>query len=266
MENSWISLAANVIVVTGGGSGIGAAITKALRDVRATVVVLDVAATTDLEDPTNAQIKVDITNAEEVKAAIDAVIARFGRIDGLVNNAGVNLPRLLVDVAGERPEYELNDTSYEIMFGVNVKGAMFVTQAAARHMISAGHGVIINVTSEAGTEGSVGQSAYSASKSALNGFTRSWGKELAPHNIRVVGVAPGINEPTGLTTPAYNEALAYTRGVKPEQLSTDYKKVIPLGRPGKLTEIADLVVYLLSDRASYITATTYAVTGGKSRG
>jgi sorbitol-6-phosphate 2-dehydrogenase len=89
---------------------------------------------------------------------------------------------------------------------------------------------------------------------------------LGAQNIRVVGVAPGINEPTGLTSPAYNEALAYTRGVKPEQLTTDYSKVIPLGRPGKLSDIANLVVYLVSDRASYITGTTVNISGGKSRG
>ncbi len=266
MVDSWIDITSKVVAVTGGGSGIGAAIVGGLREAGATAVVLDISVETQLDDLSDARVHADITDRAQVVGAVDAIIERTGRLDGLVNNAGVNLPRLLVDVVGEHPEYELDDRSYEIMFGINVKGALFAAQAAARHMIAAGGGVIVNLTSEAGVEGSVGQSAYSATKGALNGFTRSWGKELAPHNVRVVGVAPGINEPTGLTTPAYNEALAYTRGIRPDQLSTDYKKVIPLGRPGKLSEIADLVVYLLSDRASYITATTYAVTGGKSRG
>ena len=89
---------------------------------------------------------------------------------------------------------------------------------------------------------------------------------MGKYNIRVAAVAPGILEPTGLRSPAYNEALAYTRGCKPEDLSTDYTKVIPLGRDGELDEEADLVTYLVSDRASYITGTTIDISGGKSRG
>lgn len=115
-------------------------------------------------------------------------------------------------------------------------------------------------------EGSAGQSCYSATKGALNGFTRSWAKELGEHNIRVVGVAPGINEETGLTTDAYNEALAYTRNMKKEDLGKNYASSIPLGRVGKLDDIAELVVFLSSDRSSYITGTTLNITGGKSRG
>jgi sorbitol-6-phosphate 2-dehydrogenase len=176
------------------------------------------------------------------------------------------MPRMLVDAKEERPEYELNERDFDLMFGVNVKGAYLVTQAATRALFRNGGGTIVNITSEAGMEGSTGQSCYSATKSALNGFTRSWAKELGAQHIRVVGVAPGINEPTGLTSPAYNEALAYTRGIKPAQLSTDYSKVIPLGRPGRLSDIANLVVYLVSDRASYITGTTINISGGKSRG
>ncbi|WP_249327410.1 sorbitol-6-phosphate dehydrogenase subunit [Corynebacterium glutamicum] len=266
MVDSWLDIESKVVAVTGGNSGIGAAITKRLRDQGATVVVLDISVETAMEDLEQARIQVDITNVAEMNAAVSLIVDQIGRLDVLVNNAGINLPRLLVDISGEHPEYELDAMSYSKMFDINVKGALFAAQAASRQMVSQGGGVIINISSEAGMEGSVGQSAYAATKGALNSFTRSWGKELAPHNIRVVGVAPGINEPTGLTSPEYNAALAYTRGLKPDQLSTDYKKVIPLGRPGKLSEIADLVVYLASDRASYVAATTYAITGGKSRG
>jgi sorbitol-6-phosphate 2-dehydrogenase len=133
-------------------------------------------------------------------------------------------------------------------------------------MVKQGQGVIVNMSSEPGKEGSQGQSAYSATKGATDSFTRSWAKELGKYNIRVVAVAPGIMEATGLRTPAYNEALAYTRGVKPEELSTDYTKVIPIGRDGKLDEVGDFVAYLVSDRASYITGTTLNISGGKSRG
>jgi sorbitol-6-phosphate 2-dehydrogenase len=152
------------------------------------------------------------------------------------------------------------------MFGVNVKGLFLVAQACARVMLKQGGGVILNMSSESGKEGSQGQSAYSATKGACDSFTRSWAKELGKYNIRVLAVAPGIMEATGLRTPAYNEALAYTRGVKPENLSTDYSKTIPLGRDGKLDEVGNTVAFLVSDRASYITGTTINVSGGKSRG
>lgn len=127
-------------------------------------------------------------------------------------------------------------------------------------------GVIINISSESGMEGSVGQSLYSATKGAVNSYTRSWAKELGKFGIRVVGVAPGINEKTGLTTPEYNKALAYTRNISVDQLDYGYEKSIPLGRVGKLDEIAYLVSFLASDKASYITGTVINITGGKSRG
>ena len=152
------------------------------------------------------------------------------------------------------------------MFDINVKGVFLCAQACARQMLKQGGGVIVNMSSESGKEGSQGQSAYSATKGAVDSFTRSWAKELGKHNIRVVACAPGIMEATGLRSPAYNDALAYTRGCKPEELSTDYSKVIPMGRDGKLDEVADLVTYLVSDRASYITGTTIDISGGKSRG
>jgi len=265
MESSWLNLQGKVVIVTGGSSGIGRAIVEELADQGASVAVFDLASC-DRTDGVSS-FTTDITKGDAVAESVQAVVAHFGRIDGVVNCAGINLPRLIVDVRGERPEYELDEAAYAKVMDINVKGPYLVTQAALHPMVKAGKGVVVNITSEAGVEGSSGQSIYSASKGALNSFTRSWGKELGEHGIRVVGVAPGINEPTGLTSPAYNEALAYVRGAKdPSQLSTDYKKTIPLGRPGKLSEIANLVAFLVSDRASYITGTTYAVTGGKSRG
>lgn len=265
MENSWLGLEGKVIIVTGGASGIGKHISKQLEAAGALVVISDL----NVETGINGKffnIKCDITNKASVDDMAAKVIEKYGKIDALVNNAGVNLPRLLVDFRGERPEFELNEKDFDFMVNVNQKGLFLCTQAVVRYMISKGEGTIVNITSEAGMEGSAGQSCYSATKGAVNGFTRSWAKELGPKGIRVVGVAPGINEPTGLTSPSYNEALAYTRGVKPEQLSTDYAKVIPLGRPGKLDDIGNLVTYLVSERASYISGTTVNISGGKSRG
>ena len=266
MSQNWLGIDGRVVIVTGGASGIGYHVVTTLKNAGAIPVIADVSVETGSEKDGIYCVKCDVTSQESVQAMVDAVVEKYGKLDAIVNNAGVNLPRLLVDVKGERPEYELNEKSFNIMFNINVKGLMYCAQAAAKQMLKQGGGVIINMSSESGKEGSQGQSAYSATKGACDSFTRSWAKELGKYNIRVVAVAPGIMEATGLRTPAYNEALAYTRGVKPEELSTDYTKVIPIGRDGKLDEVGDFVAYLVSDRASYITGTTLNISGGKSRG
>lgn len=266
MEKGWLGLEGQVVVVTGGASGIGKHVVTTLKEAGATPVIVDVTVATGDEMEGIYCVRCDVTDRESVDAMVEAVVDRYGRIDALVNNAGVNLPRLLVDVKGEKPEYELNEKSFHTMFGINVLGVMLCAQACAKQMLSQGKGVIVNMSSESGKEGSQGQSAYSATKGAVDSFTRSWAKELGKYNIRVVACAPGIMEATGLRTSAYNEALAYTRGVKPEDLSTDYSKVIPMGRDGRLDEVGDLVAYLISDRASYIAGTTLNISGGKSRG
>lgn len=266
MNENWLDLKGAVVVVTGGASGIGKHVVDTLVQVGAQAVVVDMNVKTGDEMDGAYCVQCNVTDAASVQAMADAIVEKFGRIDALVNNAGINLPRLLVDVKGERPEYELNDESFGKMFAVNVKGVFLCAQACAKQMLKQGKGVILNMSSESGKEGSQGQSAYSATKGAVDSFTRSWAKELGKYNIRVLACAPGIMEATGLRTAAYNEALAYTRGVKPEELSTDYTKVIPMGRDGKLDEVGDLVAYLVSDRASYISGTTINISGGKSRG
>lgn len=266
MNQDWLQLEDKVVIVTGGASGIGRHVVDTLIKVGAKAVVVDMNVETGTEMDGAYCVQCNVTDTESVQAMADAVVAKYGRIDALVNNAGINLPRLLVDVVGEKPQYELNDQSFNKMFAVNVKGVFLCAQACARQMLKQGKGVIVNMSSESGKEGSQGQSAYSATKGAVDSFTRSWAKELGKYNIRVLACAPGIMEATGLRTETYNEALAYTRGCKPEELSTDYTKVIPMGRDGKLDEVGDLVAYLVSDRASYIAGTTINISGGKSRG
>ncbi len=266
MVQNWLELEGEVVIVTGGASGIGKHVAEALRKVGARVVVADMNVETGKELDGAYCVQCNVTDPASVQAMVEAVVAKYGKIDALVNNAGINLPRLLVDVVGERPEYELDDAAFSKMFAVNVKGVFLCAQACAKQMVKQKKGVIVNMSSESGKEGSQGQSAYSATKGAVDSFTRSWAKELGKYNIRVLACAPGIMEATGLRTPAYNEALAYTRGCKPEDLSTDYSKVIPMGRDGKLDEVGDLVAYLVSDRASYIAGTTINISGGKSRG
>uniref|UniRef100_UPI0002889D66 SDR family oxidoreductase n=1 Tax=Clostridium arbusti TaxID=1137848 RepID=UPI0002889D66 len=193
---------------------------------------------------------------------------KFGKVDILVNNAGINIPRLLVDDKEPHGKYELSEAIFDKIVNVNQKGVFFCTQAVARDMVKEGSGVIINMSSESGLEGSEGQSIYAATKNAVNSFTRSWAKELGKKGIRVVGIAPGILEATGLRTIEYETALAYTRSITVDDLRAGYSKTstTPLGRSGKLTEVADLVCYIASDRASYVHGVTYNVAGGKTRG
>ncbi|MBT2729580.1 SDR family oxidoreductase [Bacillus sp. ISL-75] len=266
MSNSWLDLEGKVAIVTGGASGIGLYITRELLNNGVKVVVSDLNVEEGLQDDGSYFIKCNVTNKESVDNMVAKTVELFGSVDILVNNAGVNLPRLLVDVVGEKPEYELSEKDFDFMVAVNQKGPFLCAQASAKEMLKQNKGVIVNIASEAGQEGSAGQSCYSATKGAVISFTRAWAKELGKYNIRVVAVAPGIMETTGLRTDAYNEALAYTRGVTVDGLATDYSKSIPLGREGKLSEIGDLVSYIASDRASYITGTTYNISGGKSRG
>ena len=266
--NTWLNLKDNVIIVTGGASGIGLAIVDELLSQGAHVQMIDIHGGDRHHNGDNYHFwPTDISSATEVQQTIDAIIQRWSRIDGLVNNAGVNFPRLLVDEKAPAGRYELNEAAFEKMVNINQKGVFFMSQAVARQMVKQRAGVIVNVSSESGLEGSEGQSCYAATKAALNSFTRSWSKELGKYGIRVVGVAPGILEKTGLRTPEYEEALAWTRNITVEQLREGYtKNAIPIGRAGKLSEVADFVCYLLSARASYITGVTTNIAGGKTRG
>lgn len=262
---SWLNLSDKIIIVTGGASGIGSAIVEELITHGANVQMVDINAG---ENNAGYQFwPTDISNAQQVTDTIAEIIQRFGRIDGLVNNAGVNYPRLLVDEKAPAGKYELNEAAFEKMVNINQKGVFLMSQAVALQMVKQRDGVIVNVSSESGLEGSEGQSCYAATKAALNSFTRSWAKELGKHGIRVVGIAPGILEKTGLRTPEYEEALAWTRNITVAQLREGYSKnAIPIGRSGRLTEVADFVCYLLSERASYITGVTTNIAGGKTRG
>lgn len=266
MEN-WLNIKNRVYVVTGGSSGIGDAIVKELSEEGAQVVNADLNAPEVLY-PNVEFIETDVTNRENIDSTVNKVVKEFGHIDGLVNNAGINLPRLLVDDKEANSQYEMTESDWMKMFSVNVKSVMLMSQAVGRILVNQNGGVIVNMSSEAGLEGSQGQSIYSATKGAINGFTRSWAKELGKFNVRVAGVAPGIMEVTGLRTPSYENALAYTRNITVDQLRAGYKSTTttPMGRSGHLYEVADLVAYLLSDRSSYITGVTINVAGGKSRG
>lgn len=267
--SNWLNLKDKIIIVTGGASGIGRTIVEQLIDSEAKVQLIDINPIDgDLSSHPNLTFfRTNIAERASVEAAVNQIVQMHGRVDGLVNNAGINIPRLLVDSKQEHGAYELKDDEFDKMVSINQKGVYLMSQAVARDMVKHNHGVIINVSSESGLEGSEGQSCYAATKAALYSFTRSWAKELGKYGIRVVGVAPGILEKTGLRTTEYETALAYTRNITIDQLRAGYtKNSIPIGREGKLSEVADFVAYLLSERASYITGITSNVSGGKTRG
>jgi sorbitol-6-phosphate 2-dehydrogenase len=274
MGESWLNLENKVAIITGGASGIGKEIAIKLAEQGASVVIADI--NSDDEKVINQLsggrkrhlfLQTDVAKKDSVRKMVENVIKIFRKIDILVNNAGINIPRLLVDPKDPNGKYELNEQDFDLMVAVNQKGTFFCTQEVAREMIKNGYGVIINMSSEAGLEGSEGQSCYAGTKGAIYAFTRSWAKELGKYGIRVVGVAPGIIEDTGLRTLEYEKALAYTRGITVEKLRENYEnKSIPLGRAGRVSEIADLVCFLASERASYIHGVTYNISGGKSRG
>lgn len=267
MVEKWVDLSQKVIVVTGGSMGIGENIVSNLLSNGAKVVVADrVENEAQTDDEQVLFIPCDITKKTDVERCIQATLEKFGRIDGLVNNAGANRPNLLVDYYHENSDHEMSEDELDLMYQVNQKGLFLMTQAAARVMVRQKSGVIVNISSEAGMEGSKGQSGYSSTKGAVNSFTLSWAKELGQFNIRVIGVAPGINEPTPMGNKQHMKKLAYTRGTETGEIKSDYKKIIPLGRVGLLQEVADLVSYLQSDHSSYISGTIVNVTGGKSRG
>ncbi|MBE6703287.1 MAG: SDR family oxidoreductase [Ruminococcaceae bacterium] len=265
---SWLNIEGKSIIVTGAASGIGLACAQELLNDGAYVTVCDIAENAPALEEGNGKllyVRTDVTSKASVDAMVAKVVETFGGIDAIVNNAGINIPRLLVD---EGNQFELDEAVWDKVMNVNVKGLFLCSQAACRVMLKAGKGVIINMSSECGLEGSEGQSVYAASKNAVNALTRSWAKELGKKNIRVVGVAPGILEATGLRTISYETALAYTRGITVDQLRAGYSKTgtTPLGRSGKLSEVANLVAFLASDRSSYIHGVTINVAGGKTRG
>jgi len=247
-----VALDGKVAIVTGGNSGIGKAVVLALAAEGASVVidwVFDQQATEDLERQMVAlgekvtAVEADVSKVEDLQRLIDAAVSTFGRLDIMVNNAGVETRTSILDTT---------EAQYEKVLDINLKSAFFGTQLAAKQMIAQGDGGrIINMTSVHEDWPMPGNTAYCLSKGGMRMLTRTAGVELAPHNVLVVGVGPGaVATPINAVTMNDPEALK------------KLDDAIPIRRMAEPEEIASVVAFLAGDGASYVTATTIFADGG----
>jgi glucose 1-dehydrogenase len=247
-----MTLEGRVAIVTGGNSGIGKAIALALAEHGANIVidyVADPDATEALEQqiaalgPQAIGVEADVSKVADLEKLVDAAVTRFGRLDIMVNNAGVETRTSVLDTT---------EAEYEKVLDINLKSAFFGTQLAAKQMIEQGDGGrIINITSVHEDWPMPGNTAYCLSKGGMRMLTRTAGVELGPHGVLVVGVGPGaVETPINLST--MNDPA------KMKTLDT----AIPLGRMAKSAEIGAVVAFLAGDGASYLTATTVFADGG----
>lgn len=244
------------VIVTGGNSGIGEAIVLAAAAEGANIVidyVTDAAETTDLVTRVEALggkavgVKADVSKVADFRTLVDKAVSEFGHLDVLVNNAGIETRTSLLDTTEEQ---------YDRVMDINIKSAFFGTQIAAKQFLAQkSRGLIINMSSVHEDWPMPGNVAYCVSKGGTRMLARTAGVELGEHGIRVLNVAPGAVE-----TPINTSTMEDPQKLK--QLNA----AIPLGRMAKSSEIADLVVFLASDRASYLTATTVVVDGGIMQG
>jgi 3-oxoacyl-[acyl-carrier protein] reductase len=237
------------IVVTGGSKGIGQAICVAFA-APGTDIFFNFSSEESTGQKTEKAIsaaggaafgmRVNVAFEKEVSAFFKTIVDQTGRIDVLVNNAGITRDNLLL---------RLKEKDWDAVMDINLKGAFLCIKAAARTMIQQRFGRIINITSIAGVAGNPGQANYSASKAGLIGLTKTAAKELASRNITVNAIAPGFIE-TDMTA------------ILPEKTKTEMIPQIPMGRSGTPEDVARLAVFLASDAAGYITGQVIHVNGG----
>ena len=237
-----------VAIVTGAGQGIGAATALKFAREGAVVVVCDLnaeavaiveSACREAGAQANGYV-LDVANREAVVAMIAAVIAQHGRIDVLVNNAGITRDARL---------QKMTLKQFDDVIDVNLRAVFNTTQAVADIMVEQGSGVVLNASSVVGIYGNYGQTNYAASKFGVIGFTRTWSRELGPKGVRVNAVAPGFVDTPILST-------------VPEEVLAKMRAQVPLGRLGRPEEIANVYAFLASDEASYMNGAVLEVSGG----
>ena len=238
-----------VLLVTGGSRGIGKEVAEVYAENGYDIVINYVSDKTDVEgikkefEEKGAKcllLKADVSKEADVNNMIESVIAEFGKIDVLVNNAGITRDTLLM---------RMSEEDFDKVIEINLKGTYLVTKAVTKYMMKRRQGSIINLASVVGVVGNAGQCNYSASKAGIIGFTKSVAKELAARNIRANAVAPGFIE-TDMTN------------VLKDEIKENINEQIPLKRMGTAKEVAELIYFLGSEKSSYITGQVINVDGG----
>jgi 3-oxoacyl-[acyl-carrier protein] reductase len=243
-----------VALITGGAAGIGKATAERFLEEGARVVICDVnqeagdAAVAELGEGAEFH-QVDVTDRQAVQAWVDGVVDRVGRVDVLVNNAGVLRDSMLVKMKDGELVKQMSERDFDLVIAVNLKGVFNCTQAVAPHMIRQGSGVILNATSVVGLDGNFGQTNYVATKAGVVGMTKVWARELGRSGIRVNAVAPGFTA---------TEMVMQM----PEKVLEGMRARTPLGRMGTPRDIANAYLFLASDEASFITGDVLRVDGG----
>jgi len=243
-----------VALITGGAAGIGKATAQRFIEEGARVVVCDVnaeagQATVQELGSTATFYKVSVTDRQAVQEWVDNVVARYGRVDVLVNNAGILRDNQLVRVKDGELVKQMSEAEFDLVIAVNLKGVFNCAQAVAPHMIRQGGGVILNASSVVGLDGNFGQTNYVATKAGVIGMTKVWARELGRYGIRVNAVAPGFTATEILVS-------------MPEKVLDGMRARTPLGRLGEPRDIANAYLFLASDEASFVTGVVLRVDGG----
>lgn len=240
-----------VVVITGGAGGIGRVTAERFSTEGASVAILDldpeaaVHAAESLSGPA-VGLAANVADAQSVEAAIAAVAEQFGRIDVLVNNAGVTRDNML---------FKMSETDWDTVLSVHLKGAFLSTRAVQKHMVDAGYGRIVNLSSIA-AQGNRGQSNYSAAKAGMQGFTKTLAIELGKFGITANSVGPGFIV-TDMT-----DATARRVGASPEQYRRDAAESTPVQRVGDPADVAAVITFLASEEAGFVTGQNIYVDGG----
>jgi 3-oxoacyl-[acyl-carrier protein] reductase len=243
-----------VSIITGGAAGIGLATAERFAEEGAHIVIWDVDQKAGESAIKNIGhdadfYRVDVTDKVSVEKCVNKVTGKLGRVDVLVNNAGILRDSLLVKMKDGQLIKQMLETDFDLVVAVNLKGVFNCTQAIAPVMIRQGEGVILNATSIVGIDGNIGQTNYVATKAGVIGMTKVWARELGSHNIRVNAVAPGFTATDILNS-------------MPEHVLDGMRAKTPLGRLGQTRDIANAYLFLASNEASFITGTVLRVDGG----
>jgi len=235
-------MAARVVIVTGAAAGIGRATAARFADDGAQVVAWDVRAGGDV-------VAVDVTDASAVERGVADVLRRFGRVDVLINNAGIVRDAQLVKWKDDAAVSTMSDEQWRAVLDVNLTGVFNCTRAVVPHMIRAGRGVVLSASSVLGLYGNFGQTNYVATKAGVIAMTKTWARELGRYGIRVNAVAPGF-------------VATDIVGSMPDKVKASMVAHTPIGRMGTPADIAEAYLWLASDQAGFVHGAVLSVDGG----